>query len=348
VRVLAPYLAEHGWKVSVYGRSASVVATETPEDVESILTPGLEKKSLSTLTYGLTSTIHTAVRRPNAALVLNVANGFWLPLLRARGIPTVVNVDGIEWERAKWGRGAKAVFKAGAHMTARFADTVVVDSHEIGKRWSSEFGRQGSYIPYGGTRPPALEPEACLEKGKYIVMVARFVPENTVEEFFEAAKVLSERWQVVIVGSSGYGGPIEERLRQLVEVSDNIRWYGHVSDDDVLFSLWQHAAVYFHGHSVGGTNPALVQAMACGVATVARDTTYNREVLGDAGCYVDPTPPSIIEGVSSLMLDPAKRQRVSRLALLRTDSVYNWDYVCSRYERMLSGAVERDYSVLDA
>ena len=111
-------------------------------------------------------------------------------------------------------------------------------------------------------------------------MVARFVPENSVSAFFDAAAAISRRAPVVIVGSSGYGGPLDERASQLADSNPDVQWRGHINDDQELFALWQHAGVYFHGHSVGGTNPALVQAMACGAPVLARDTVYNREVLG--------------------------------------------------------------------
>ncbi|WP_230010068.1 DUF1972 domain-containing protein, partial [Microbacterium sp. Bi128] len=124
VRKLAPYLSDAGWAVTVYGRKGATRADDLARDprVASVETFGLEKKSLSTLTYGLTAVLHAIRRRPDVVLVMNVANGYWLPLLRIFRIPTVVNVDGMEWERAKWGPVAKFVFKLGAKLTARFAN----------------------------------------------------------------------------------------------------------------------------------------------------------------------------------------------------------------------------------
>ena len=144
VRKLAPFLADRGWQVTVYGRPHGTVisAQYQREDIRSLTTKGIESKSLSTLTFGATSILDASKRRPDVALVMNVANGYWLPMLRWRRIPSVVNVDGIEWQRDKWSKLGKAVFKLGAQLTARFGDILISDSREIGAFWQKTFNRQ--------------------------------------------------------------------------------------------------------------------------------------------------------------------------------------------------------------
>lgn len=341
IRRLAPCLVEKGWDVTVYSRPGATVPTDPARDRRVVVrnTIGFESRSLSTLSYGLTSCLDAAVKKPDVALVLNVANGFWLPALKSRGIPTVVNVDGIEWERAKWGKSAKKVFRTGASLTARYATRLVVDSLEIKRRWENDFHREGDFIPYGGDFVAPLPPVEGLTPKKYVLMVARFVPENTVVEFFEAAEVLSRDRDVVIVGSSGYGGELDEQVRALAHRNERITWMGHVSDDRKLFSLWQNAGAYFHGHSVGGTNPALVQAMACQAPIVARDTVYNREVLGDAGRFVAAEPSEIVTTVKDVIADSAGQQVMRDRALQRAYDYYTWEDVCQRYEESLLAAI---------
>lgn len=300
------------------------------------MTRGIDSRSLSTLSHGFTASIHSAREKPDVALVMNVANGYWLPFMKARRVPTVVNVDGIEWERAKWGAAAKATFRLGASMTARYATRLVFDSMAIGTRWKTEFNREGLFIPYGGDECPDLPLEAGLRHRNYVLCIARLVPENTIPEFLEAAVEISERWPVVVVGSSGYGGTLDDALRKLSKSNQKVHWLGHVADDLRLYSLWQHAGVYFHGHSVGGTNPALVQAMAAGAPTIARDTIYNREVLGDAADYVQPNSASIVESVLRLMSDPEGLEQRSQASLQRVGSIYTWSEVCERYHLALS------------
>lgn len=335
VRRLAPYLSGTGWDVTVYGRPGATKVDDATRDarVRSVITRGAETTSLSTLSFGLTAVLHALRYKPDVALVMNVANGFWLPLLRLRGIPTVVNVDGIEWERAKWGRLAKLMFRLGARMTARWGNVLIADAQAISARWKADYGRDCVFVPYGGDIPGELPVQEGLTHRGYILMVARFVPENTVEEFLDAAGGLAANHKVVIVGSSGYGGAIDQRAAQLAEDHDNIQWLGHLNDDQKLFSLWQHAGAYFHGHSVGGTNPALVQAMACGAPVIARDTVYNREVLADTATYVRPNASDIQLALEVAMksageFDPAQ-------IVERAGSHYSWEGVCRDYDETL-------------
>ncbi|MHC8608827.1 glycosyltransferase [Paenarthrobacter ureafaciens] len=335
VRRIAPYLADKDWDVTVYGRPGTTKSDDPTKDVRvrSIQTPGLETSSLSTLSFGLTAVLHALWTKPDVALVMNVANGFWLPLLKLRGVPTVVNVDGIEWERAKWGSLAKRVFRLGAKMTALTATELIADAVAISDRWQRDFRRGSRFVPYGGDIPGDLPVEEGLKHRGYILAVARFVPENTIAEFFEAVELLAPKHQVVIVGSSGYGGEYDAVAAKLSKEFESVHWLGHLSDDAKLHSLWQHAGVYFHGHSVGGTNPALVQAMACGAPIVARDTIYNREVLADTGTFVSPNARDIAAKLDSAM-QQASSVDVSAVTE-RARTSYSWLGVCQGYEQAL-------------
>jgi glycosyltransferase involved in cell wall biosynthesis len=337
VRRLAPFLADRGWDVTVYGRPGATCVDDPHRDlrIHTVTTAGRETRSLSTLSYGCTSCLHGTLHKPDIALVMNVANGYWLPLLKSRHIPVVLNVDGIEWDRDKWGRCAKAVFRTGAQLSARFADTLIFDSRAIEARWRVDFARDGVFIPYGGDTPIDLPLVGNLQHRRYVLMVARLVPENTVSQFLDTAERLSEVVDVVLVGSSGYGGELDRRAAALAAERERFQWLGHLRDDDMLLSLWQHAGAYFHGHSVGGTNPSLVQAMACGAPIVARDTAYNREVLQGASLLRQPTPQAIGDALLSLLADSDLQERLSRAATARVADEYSWHGVCSSYDRAL-------------
>lgn len=344
VRNLAPFLVDSGWDVTVYGRKGSTKTDDPTIDrrVKTVTTATIEQKSLSTLTNGYTSFHHASKRKPDVALVMNFAHGFWLPVLRKAGIPTIVNVDGIEWERDKWGRFASSVFLQGAKRTAATADHLVFDSREIARRWHVDFGRDGTFIPYGATFADLpFEIEPGLGHRGYALMVARLVPENTVGEFFQAVELLPRDTPVVIVGSSGYGGEFDSRARSLADARSNVTWMGHLSDDRRLHALWQHAGVYFHGHSVGGTNPALVQAMALGSPIVARDTAYNREVLHDSGVFTSRDPAEIANKISELIIDRGRQNLLSKLATTRASEHYTWEKVNTQYESLMRAAASR-------
>lgn len=347
IRKLAPYLVDQGWDVDVYSRPGAVTLDDPNLDprVNVVVTSGLESKSLSTLSYGFTAALHAAKAKPDVALVMNVANGYFLGMLKRAGIPTVINVDGIEWERAKWGRLAKSMFRRGASLTAKHGDSLIFDAQEIERRWKADFGREGIFIPYGGEQVAQLPVEPGLKAGDYALIVARFVPENTVPEFFQAARTIARYNPVVIVGSSGYEGELDVAARELDEAESNVHWLGHVSDDRRLFSLWQNAGAYFHGHSVGGTNPALVQAMAAGAPVVARDTAYNREVLGSEGTFCSPLPEEIAKNVLSMLRSPGAQAHARGSSRQRAAEFYNWELVCGRYEAALRAQLKRRSSM---
>jgi glycosyltransferase involved in cell wall biosynthesis len=337
VRKLAPYLVNMGWDVTVYCRRGAIRLDDPGTDsrVATRVTLGLDTKSLSTLSYGFTAALDAAARRPDVALVMNVANGYYLPLLRARGVPTLVNVDGLEWERAKWGPLAKRVFRTGAECTARWASGLVFDARAIETYWQDTFRVQGTFIPYGGEVPEPLPvPEGLAHRG-YVLMVARLVPENSVPEFFEAVPAIAASHPVVIVGSSGYDGEWDDAARSLAASHSSVSWLGHLSNDSLLLALWHHAGVYFHGHSVGGTNPSLVQAMAAGAPILARDTVFNREVLGSAGKFVGADPDAIAKAVLRLMDSKTELDEACRVNVQRAEQHYSWAQVCSGYERAL-------------
>ncbi|MGZ8176958.1 DUF1972 domain-containing protein [Williamsia sp. SKLECPSW1] len=342
VRRLAPYLVDCGHGVVVFGRPGATEASNAERDsrVVSRTTAGIERRSLSTMTYGLTAAVDREVRGVDVAFVMNVANGFWLPILRLRGVRTVVNVDGLEWQRAKWGPLARFVFRSGAILTARYADELVFDAQAIADYWQEKFSRTGTVIPYGGDVDFDTVSPSPFAPRSYVLVVARFVPENTIPEFLDSVEAIAEHAHIVMVGSSGYGGPLEERVRLLDRDNKNFTWMGHVKDDRLLFTLWQQCGAYFHGHSVGGTNPALVQAMACGAPIVARDTPFNREVLGHAGVFVAPSSSEIANGVRSVVSSETRRDVLSREARARAATHYSWVGVCDSYRKLLTSAGE--------
>lgn len=334
VRRLSPYLADAGWNVRVYSRPGQTRPDDADRDhrVQVVETPGIDSNTLSTLSYGFFAVLHCLVRRPDVALVMNVANGFWLPLLRLRGVKVIVNVDGIEWHRAKWSAAGKFMFKAGAWLTARFAHELVFDAQAIGDYWRRVLGRDGTFLPYGGDPVEDLPCPPDLTTGDYVLVVARFVPENTLPEFLEAARTIAIDRDVVLVGTAPEGTTLHSAASDLVKTVPRVRWLGHVRDDQLLFSLWQHAGVYFHGHSVGGTNPALVQALALGVPIVARDTVYNREVLGDLARFTRASASEIAAAVGHELEAPTSSPGAR---MRRGRERYAWDDVCAGYEGLL-------------
>jgi glycosyltransferase involved in cell wall biosynthesis len=343
VRHLARAWVAKGHDVTVYCRDRPGRKSDrTVEGVRCLWTPGYDSKSWSTLTFGLTSHLRAATRsRVHAALVLNVANGYYLPLLRARGIPVVVNTDGIEWERGKWGVAAKKVFYTGAKLTAAFADVLVSDSEAIGKIWRTEFGVSPRFIPYGGDREIPESDSSVrnlgLTPGSYVLSVARLIPENNVELTLDAIESLHPTPPSVFVGSANYRTPLQLRL-EFLHASGKLLWLRHVHDQDLLAQLWAHCGVYVHGHSVGGTNPALVQALGLGAPTLALNTPFNDEVLRNADALYAKEIGCLSAKIRKLLEQRDEAAALSTRGRAIIAARYRWDDVCNAYEAAMRDA----------
>lgn len=343
VRHLAPWLTTRGHDVTVYAREERHrfrFAISSHEGVRRVFTPGVAGKNSSTLTHGFSASARESIlRESDAVLVLNVAHGPMLPMFRAAKVPTLVNVDGLEWERDKWGRVAKTVFRTAARLTAHYADGLIADSVSIADHWRREFARESTFIPYGAEESMALHrlPHPLrLEPGKYLLCVARLVEENNVDMLIDAARRLGPSTPVVIVGSGSPGTRLESMRQAHHQPYDvDLRWLGHIGDQALLHTLWSNTGAYWHGHSVGGTNPALLQAMQCGAPVVAFDSVFNREVLGDDGFFCQ-NPSELAASVLKLLSDGESRGK----QVIRQQEIiaarYQWDDVCRAYEEALS------------
>lgn len=343
VRHLAPYLVAAGDDVTVYCRDGRT-GVAVRDGVRCVATRGIEAKCYSTLSYGLTAALHARRERYDAALVLNVANGFFLPMLRRAGIPTAVNVDGIEWRRAKWGRVGKATFRTGAALTAKHATEIVVDSREIGRVWRTDLGRDSTYIPYGADVtydvPDDRVRQLGLEPGRYALVVARLVPENNVDLFLDALDRIGSNCPAVVVGGSRQDTELVARLRARARARTDFRWLGHVSDGALLEQLWSHCGVYFHGHSAGGTNPSLLQALGHGAPTIALNTPFNAEVIDNPRQLV-PADPSVIAGrLTATIKTGFVRRSLADHGRRLVGERFTWDGVCAAYRKLLIDLAE--------
>lgn len=338
VRRLAPYLVAHGDEVTVYGRSGRPGRRMT-QGVQTITTRGFDSNALSTLSYGATASAHARNREYDAVLVLNVANGYFLPALTRHGIRTVVNPDGLEWQRGKWNAFGRRVFREGANMTARFADQIVTDSVEIGRIWKEDFDRSSIFIPYGADietdLPDNKVKEIGLEPSNYVLAVARLVPENNLDLLLDAVAQLPSTLPVVVAGSANKETELTFRLKQLSSTRKNFHWLGHVSDQLLLKQLWAHSAVYFHGHSVGGTNPALLQALGYGAPTLALNTRYNAEVLQRPQQLIPPHAETVASAILELTESENMRREFSDHGRQIITARYLWADVLFAYRRVL-------------
>jgi glycosyltransferase involved in cell wall biosynthesis len=255
-------------------------------------------------------------------------------------VPTAVNVDGLEWHRAKWNRLGQRVFYEGARLCGRHADEIIYDSEALRPHWRTAFGvDRGVFIPYGADlvddAPIDHIKRLGLYPGKYILVVSRLVQENSIDLFLDASRMLDGTLPLVLVGSGRPHDPLVRRLNNFA-ASRNLLLLGHVNDQQLLNALWQHSGAYWHGHSVGGTNPGLLQAMGAGAPTLALDTPFNSEVLRCADQLIPPDHKILAARLQELVNSPTLQETFRQSQRRTIISSYSWDSVCRAYEQVLT------------
>jgi glycosyltransferase involved in cell wall biosynthesis len=331
-------LVERGHEVTVYCRSGgagSSPATSTHLGMRLVHLPALHLKAFETLSHSALSVAHVATHaRPDAAFVFNAANAPFVPLLRSRGIPAAVHVDGLEWKRDKWGGTARRYYRWAEQLSVRSADALIADAHGIVDYYRDEFAIPTELISYG-TRTlhdPASDrlPELGLTPNGYHLVVARFEPENHVDVLIEGFLRSSSRLPLVVVGSAPYAGVHCRRINALA-ADPRVRLLGGLWDQGQLDQLYAHAVSYLHGHSVGGTNPSLLRAMGAATAAIAYDVSFNREVLGVYGAYFRDSA-SLASLIEDAEFNPHHTGEVGAALQHRANALYNWGQVTDKYE----------------
>lgn len=334
-------LAAAGHDVVVYCRNPGQTAT-THRGMTLVNLPAARRKAFETLTHTGLSVCHPSLAGVDAALVMNCANGVFLPVLAARGIPAAVHVDGLEWQRAKWGRAGRRWYLASERLVARLAPAIVADAAGIAEYWAARWGRPDAHrIAYGAPRR-RLDPgahrlaELGLEPGGYHLAVARFEPENHVAEIVAGYRASTAALPLVVVGDAPYADAYKAAVSRAASGDGRVRLLGRVDDGGLLDDLYGGARLYLHGHSVGGTNPSLLRAMGAAAAVAAWDCTFNREVLGPAGWSFFADAAGVAAAVERAEADPAAVTAAGAAAFAAAGR-YDWDAVAAAYETLFAG-----------
>lgn len=316
------YLNEHHLKI--------------PNHVETVNVPYLDTKYLGTVTHVLVSFFHIIFHRPDLILGFNVATGIIAPFCNILKIKLIINVDGVEWERQKWNKFGKFVFLNLSKKCAKHAQLLIADSREISEIWRNQFKRECTVIGYGG-----LETSYESKKRNFLLYVARFVPENSFFEFLEAVEALGGEIPVIIVGNFTHGKKKEMRkFAEFLLLNENVSWKGHVNIYSEIVELWKTCRLYFHGHQVGGLNPALVQAMHCGSPILAFNSKFNREAMGDSGFYTELSPTVIKENILRIWSNDELINSKAKEVQLIAQKKFNWKEITLLYESSIESVLK--------
>ena len=331
-------LVARGHDVTVYCRVPHITYLEaTYRGMRLVKLPTIRSKHLDTITHSLLSSLHAFVMPYDIALFFNVGVSpvTWIP--RIAGQRVVLNVDGLDWKRRKWGRFARWYIQCAERWATRFPHAVVTDSRRVQSYYRERYGTASTYIAYGA-EPMTVPPgpwlrQFGLEPQRYVLFVGRLVPENCAHQLVEAFERLSTDFQCVIVGDAPYAEAYIDSLKATRD--PRVIFTGYLFGEG-YWELVSNAYCFVETSEVGGTHPALLEAMACGRCVVVNGTPENLETIGDAGfCYDgDVGPASLREVLEPLLKNPSLVKEQGERARARVRSHYSWDAVTEAYEQL--------------
>ncbi len=340
VEQLGQRLVQRGHQVTVYCRSHHITFPgKSYQGMRLIKLPTIANKYLDTMVHSFISSLHALTQHYDVALYFIVGNSLvtWIP--RLVGTTTILNVDGLDWKREKWPPMAKKYIQFSERLATRLPNAFLTDSHVVQAYYRDRFGLEPPYIPYGSEveRVPAGETleRYGLEPQKYILFVGRLVPENCAHHLVEAFNGLDTDYKCVIVGDAPYADEYIALLRASARGDPRIVFTGYVFGKGYR-ELGSNSAIFVETSGVGGTHPALVEAMAFGNCVVAHNTPENRETMGDAGvAYDGPVGGASLRRVlTQLLSDHELMMRYRLSAQQRAQACYSWEAVTSAYEAL--------------
>jgi len=346
---VAPLLAERGHEVIVYSRSGYYPdRSPTWRGVRRIFYPAPEHKSFGQFMHAVFATVDATIRKPDVIYVHTLPSGphTLLPWLFNRRV--VVNVNGMDWARAKWGPTGRAYFRVATKIVLRTATAIVNDSQAMRRYYLERYGRESYFIAYGAEIKNSTDPQALAHFGvqprEYYLIASRLVPENNADLIVQAFTRTNSQRQLLVAGAANYRS---KWLADLLKTNDpRVRFLGHIADSEHVKELHCNCYAYLHGHSLGGTNPALLKALGCGNAILALDTPFNREVLvnSEADTYGLLFPKDIAvlaDTIASLDRNEARAAELRARAPDRIRQAYTWDFIADEYERMFTEVLEK-------
>jgi glycosyltransferase involved in cell wall biosynthesis len=273
------------------------------------------------------------------AIYFIAGNAPFAGISRLLGVPSIINVDGLDSRRAKWSGPAKRYIAWAEHRAPRLARCVVTDSRVLQRIYREEHHAETAFIAYGAEMPEPAGAGALARLGlaprDYVLFVGRLVPENNAHVVIEAFAGLDTDLKLVVVGDAPYADDYQRELKVAAERDSRVMMTGYVFGDGYL-ELSRNAAIVVVASEVGGTHPVLVESMAAGNCVVVNDHEPNLETIGDAGAHYHGADGAagLRSALQSLLDDPDRVEALRSAAAERARTVYSWDAVTDAYERL--------------
>lgn len=338
---LAPYLVDQGHDVVVYCQPKEGQVRRWDQDQWN----GVQRRHFRPRRSGATGTmefdlacVRDVLSQPGTDLVLGYNTAVFNTLQRLRRRRVLINMDGIEWKRAKWSIAAKTWFYINEVIGANMASVAIADHPQIARHVARRCFKTPVMIPYGSDVIDKADPTHLdalgVRPNDYLVSIARIEPENSILEMVEAFSALGGSHKLVVLGNLEPTNAYHRAIR--AAASDQVALPGAIYDPQIVRSLRFFCRAYLHGHQVGGTNPSLVEALGAGNAVIAHDNRFNRWVAGDEHFYfVDKE--SCTRAMQSVFADDGGMELARRGAKLRHAQMFRWDKILKAYEDLLVG-----------
>ena len=335
---LSTRLAARGHDVTVYGRSNNIrYEGKEYRGVKLVILPTIGTKHLDTVSHTFLSVVHAIPRRFDVALICNAANAIFAVIPRITGTPVALNVDGIERKRRKWGLAGRTYYRISEYLATLIPNVIVTDAAVIKEYYRKEYGVSSQMIAYGAECDRQLTTEIQDRLGvkprEYVLYVSRLEPENNAHLVIKAYESVRTDKPLLIVGDAPYA---HEYIASLKATRDTRVHFPGALYGVSYRELQSHAYVYVHATEVGGTHPALIEAMGAGNCVLVFDTPENREVVGDSGLFFS-GPEELSRLLQLAVNDPGLVEDFRVKARARAVANYSWDAIADEYERLLEG-----------
>ena len=335
VQHLAEQFTARGHEVVVYCRPHMTEKRDEHAGARLVHLPTVRNKYLDTIVHTAVSTGHMVTKdRPDVAMYFIAGNAPVVPFARMAGVPSILQIDGMDSERAKWPKAARRMIRQAEHMSAAAATIAVTDSASVADLYEQRFGRRILSIPYGADLPDPGGTAECerlgVEPGRFILFVGRLVPENNAHLLVEAHRLLAPDWPLVIVGDAPDADDYIAELK--ANASPAVLFPGYVFGDGYA-ELVHRCGLMCAPTEVGGTHPVIIEAMAAGAPLIVSDHAPNIEVVGDAAATfaLAGGAEALAVTMGELLDDPARREALGAKAAERARERFGWDTCAERY-----------------
>lgn len=340
---LAPYLLQHGWKVTVYCQDdgEGEVYEDEWQGIRLVHIPVAQEGAKGTIIFDWKSTLHAA-KSDDLILTLGYNTALFCIAYRFKGIKNIFNMDGIEWKRDKWTLLERAWLYINERAGCWLGNHLVADHPEIKNHLATRVNKNKiTMIPYGSDAietADVTQLEAYgLEPGGYAIVIARPEPENSILEIVKAFSARQRNKKLVVLGNYEKADPeYSRKVKQAA--SDEVIFPGAIYDKAVIQALRFYACLYIHGHTVGGTNPSLVEALGASNAVLAHDNKFNRWVAGTGNCYFKDEQ-ECCRQLDALLENREKIDGMKSASISRHQDRFTWEKVLDEYEKLLLASV---------